>query len=229
MKHNQQRNRSQTRRNQYSSELSEYPDYGQNTYQRNDAQDMRNRWMPSQSSSNFNKPYYNQQAFDYDDNNNYESRNHDYEGGNYDMNQGRRGGEYYGSNQRSYMPYNQDSFSRTQNTSSRGEFYGKAPKNYERSDERIKEEICDRLMSQGMFDPSDVEIEVKDGVVSLQGNVDSRSTKYQLEEISEGILGVKDIDNKVKVSSSSKNTEDQKTSGTTNIGAYRSQSSGSRK
>ena len=63
---------------------------------------------------------------------------------------------------------------------------GKAPKGYVRSDERLKEMICERLMQDGNIDASDVEIRVASGLVTLEGSVDSRMAKYQIEDIDRG-------------------------------------------
>src|SRR5256885_12501149 len=43
---------------------------------------------------------------------------------------------------------------------------GRGPKGYRRSDERIREEVMERLTFSPDIDASDVEVEVQDGVVS---------------------------------------------------------------
>jgi hypothetical protein len=76
---------------------------------------------------------------------------------------------------------------------------GKAPKGYRRSDERIREDVCDRLMQRHDVDASDVDIQVKDGEVIMSGYVHERRAKRQIEDIAEDVLGVKDVTNHVKV------------------------------
>jgi hypothetical protein len=76
---------------------------------------------------------------------------------------------------------------------------GKAPRGYQRSDERLREMICERLMEDGRVDASDVEIAVKDGCVKLDGSVDSRMAKYQIEDMIES-FGVSDVQNNLRVS-----------------------------
>jgi hypothetical protein len=76
---------------------------------------------------------------------------------------------------------------------------GKAPRGYQRSDERLREMICERLMEDGKLDASDVEVDVKDGRVTLDGCVDSRMAKYQIEDMIEQI-GVDDVQNNLRVS-----------------------------
>lgn len=77
---------------------------------------------------------------------------------------------------------------------------GRAPKGYTRSDDRIKEEICERLMSHPYADASDVNIEVKSGIVTLVGSVKARHIKHEIENVAESCMGVKDIENHIRVS-----------------------------
>lgn len=76
---------------------------------------------------------------------------------------------------------------------------GKAPKGYTRSDQRIKEDISDRLMQTNDVDASDVEIAVQNGEVTLTGTVGSRHCKYGVEHVAESVLGVSDVINQVRV------------------------------
>jgi hypothetical protein len=84
----------------------------------------------------------------------------------------------------------------------RGEYYprpmGRAPKGYVRSDERIKEDICDRLMAS-WIDAENIEIEVRAGEVTLAGMVEDRPSKRAIEDIIERVLGVKDVHNTIHV------------------------------
>jgi len=81
----------------------------------------------------------------------------------------------------------------------RGPYTGVGPKGYQRSDERLKDEVCDRLAQDGEIDASDIKVEVKNREVTLSGTVESRTTKYNVEELVDDISGVKDIDNRIKV------------------------------
>jgi hypothetical protein len=81
-----------------------------------------------------------------------------------------------------------------------GGFRGRGPKGYERSDERLREIICERLTDDPRVDASDVHIEVKDKVAKLTGQVPDRRTKYEIEDVVEH-CGVKDIDNQLRVRS----------------------------
>ena len=81
----------------------------------------------------------------------------------------------------------------------RGRFFGRGPKGYRRSSERIQEEISDRLMTHPDIDASDIEVRVGDGVVTLMGTVEDRHEKRLAEYIAEDALGVDDVDNQLKV------------------------------
>lgn len=77
---------------------------------------------------------------------------------------------------------------------------GVDPKGYTRSDERVREGVCEHLSRSGL-DVSDVEVNVKNGEVTLQGTVPDRRTKRAVEDCVEDCAGVKDVENRVKVSS----------------------------
>jgi len=81
----------------------------------------------------------------------------------------------------------------------RKSFSGVGPKNYKRSDTRIEEEVCNVLMKDRNIDASDIEVHVRDGVVLLSGTVDSRMDKIEAEMAIEGIAGVEDIQNEIKL------------------------------
>ena len=68
-----------------------------------------------------------------------------------------------------------------------------------RSDERLKEDICERMYTSTECDTSDVTVEVKSGVVTLEGTVSDRRSKYMLEEMLDNVPGVKDVENRVRI------------------------------
>lgn len=74
---------------------------------------------------------------------------------------------------------------------------GRGPKNYLRSDERIREDLCERLTDDPFIDAGDITIEVKNGVVTLTGSVEARHLKHRVEDLADHCSGVKDIDNKL--------------------------------
>lgn len=78
-------------------------------------------------------------------------------------------------------------------------YIGRGPRGYQRGDERIREELCDRLTDDPRIDASDVEVQVKGGEISLAGSVRSRDEKRFTEELAERITGVRDVSNHLKV------------------------------
>jgi osmotically-inducible protein OsmY len=83
-----------------------------------------------------------------------------------------------------------------------GQHYGKGPKGYQRSDERIKEMISERLHDDPEIDASEVSITVQGGKVTLDGTVDSRHCKNAIEDIAEQ-FGVQDVQNNLRVQKTS--------------------------
>src|SRR5690606_33268259 len=51
---------------------------------------------------------------------------------------------------------------------------GRGPKNYTRTDQRITEDLCERLTDDDDVDAGDIEVMVKDGVATLTGTVPRR-------------------------------------------------------
>ena len=105
-----------------------------------------------------------------------------------------RGGEFdrdyghseYGSGQR-HSQYEQ------------GPHFGRGPKGYRRSDERIEEDINERLTQHPFLDATELQVSVQNGDVVLSGIVDDRNAKRIAEDIAESVSGVKDIQNQIRV------------------------------
>jgi BON domain len=60
---------------------------------------------------------------------------------------------------------------------------GKGPSGYQRSDERQREIACELLTEDPRIDATDVDVRVQDGQITLTGFVDSRRTKFLIEEL----------------------------------------------
>lgn len=75
---------------------------------------------------------------------------------------------------------------------------GRGPKNYARSDERIREDVCERL-EDADIDVSDIEVGVRDGEVILEGCVDERWSKREAEDIACSVRGVRDCHNQLRI------------------------------
>lgn len=77
--------------------------------------------------------------------------------------------------------------------------YPPGPKGYQRSDERLREDISERLLQAEHIDSSDVTVEVTGGKVRLEGTVPERRMKHAIEDLVDACPGVQDIENRLKV------------------------------
>jgi hypothetical protein len=77
--------------------------------------------------------------------------------------------------------------------------YPPGPKGYQRSDERLREDISERLMQARYIDSSDVTVEVSAAKVVLDGTVPERRMKHAIEDLADACPGVQDIDNRIRV------------------------------
>jgi hypothetical protein len=79
--------------------------------------------------------------------------------------------------------------------------YPMGPKGYQRSDERLREDISERLMEAYEIDSSEVTVEVLGGKVVLEGTVPDRYMKHAIEDLADAAPGVQDVDNRIRVAS----------------------------
>ncbi len=110
------------------------------------------------------------------------------------------------------------------------------PKNYKRSDDRIFEDVCERISDQPYLDSSEVEVEVSDCQVTIKGTVTERWMKHQIEDIADEVRGVKEVENQIRVrpQGASQDEEDEEHKPSSNGGgtgksSSRKSSSGSSK
>jgi len=80
-----------------------------------------------------------------------------------------------------------------------GDFRGVGPRGYRRSDERIAEDVIDRLTEDPRLDASGIEVSVAGGEVTLSGQVRSRSDKRRAEDQADGVSGVTHVQNNLRV------------------------------
>lgn len=92
----------------------------------------------------------------------------------------------------------------------RGQHFGKGPKGWKRSDEIMREDVCEALYRDPYIDASDIEVSVKDSCVHLRGTVDSRDVKRAAEDCAERLLGVEDVRNELSVKRANDNRETSK-------------------
>jgi hypothetical protein len=79
---------------------------------------------------------------------------------------------------------------------------GRGPKNYARSDERINEEVHERLTDDSWLDASNIDVAVSDGEVTLSGTVADRQAKHRAERLVEDLSGVKHVQNNLRIAES---------------------------
>ena len=73
------------------------------------------------------------------------------------------------------------------------------PKSYQRSDERLREDISERLLADRYIDCSDVTVEVSGAKVVLDGTVPERRMKHAIEDLVDACPGLQDIENRIRV------------------------------
>jgi osmotically-inducible protein OsmY len=97
--------------------------------------------------------------------------------------------------------FGDDDAERRRQEDERGRDYhrGRGPRGYTRSDERIREDVSDRLTDNPILDASEIEVMVSDGEVTLSGSVDSRYSKRLAEDLADEVSGVKHTQNNLRV------------------------------
>jgi hypothetical protein len=86
------------------------------------------------------------------------------------------------------------------------------PRSFQREDRRIYEDACERLTDDDRIDASDIQVSVANGEVTLSGKVRSRQAKRRATFVVEGVFGVQDVHNNIRI-------EDEQTSAVTNFRA----------
>lgn len=117
------------------------------------------------------------------------------------------GGGYFGDSRSGDQSYNGGQRMYRDDVGDRGRSGGTqgvarrpvGPKGYKRPDERVHEDVCERLAMNRYVDVSDVSVEVTNGVVMLEGTVQARREKYMIEEIAEAVFGVNEVENRLRV------------------------------
>jgi hypothetical protein len=87
----------------------------------------------------------------------------------------------------------------TRSAQSGGLHRGRGPKGYQRSDERLREDICERLTDDPDIDATEIGIEVSSGEVTLSGSVPDRHMKRAAEDLIEECSGVKQVHNGLRI------------------------------
>ena len=85
-------------------------------------------------------------------------------------------------------------------------FFGKGPKGFRRTDEKIRDEVCEALYRDNSVDASEIEVSVKDAEVILSGTVSGRRMKRLAEDCADSVSGVSDVRNEIRVQPLSEKT-----------------------
>lgn len=91
-----------------------------------------------------------------------------------------------------------------------GRFAGRGPKGWSRKDDRIMEDVCQRLTDHPDIDASEVEVKVESGEVTVSGTVDSRAVKRMVEDVVEQVSGVRDVHNQLRVKREAQTSEQER-------------------
>jgi hypothetical protein len=76
---------------------------------------------------------------------------------------------------------------------------GKLPKNFAYSDDKLRERICEMLADHDLIDPSNVDIQVKSGEVTITGTIEDRHQKRLIDDMVQNVPGVQDVHLSIKV------------------------------
>lgn len=129
-----------------------------------------------------------------------------------------RGGEYADDGRReegrSWLERAGEKVSAFFGAEDEGRYRGRGPKGYRRSDDRIREDVSDRLTDDPWLDASSIEVEVRECEVVLKGAVNSREDKRRAEHLSEAISGVRNVQNHLRVEDGQSTTYGQTTTTT---------------
>lgn len=74
-----------------------------------------------------------------------------------------------------------------------GPHQGRGPQGWRRSDQRVREDVCERLSEDRLIDARGIEVEVRDGVVTLGGEAYGASDPTRASQIARAVHGVKDV------------------------------------
>jgi hypothetical protein len=95
------------------------------------------------------------------------------------------------------------------------DYRGVGPRNYTRSDERIREDLNERLTEAYDLDAGGITVEVENGVATLGGSVPQRWMKHRAEDLVDACIGVRDVHNRILVGGETAGTASGGTTGTT--------------
>ncbi|MCV2869091.1 BON domain-containing protein [Defluviimonas sp. WL0002] len=81
----------------------------------------------------------------------------------------------------------------------KADYTGVGPRNYQRPDSRINDDLHDRLTDDPIVDASEITVKVLDGEVTLDGEVDTLPEKRRAEDCADHVRGVGHVQNNLRV------------------------------
>jgi osmotically-inducible protein OsmY len=110
------------------------------------------------------------------------------------------GRSQYGQSNYGQSDYGRSNYGQSgRGMSGQGQHSGRGPKGYKRGDERIQEDINEQLTHHSEIDAGEIEVKVSNGEVTLTGTVDNREAKRMAEDVAEGVSGVTEVQNQIRV------------------------------
>jgi osmotically-inducible protein OsmY len=88
---------------------------------------------------------------------------------------------------------------------------GNGPKGYRRSDERLLEDVCERLTRHGWLDASGIKVSCERGEIVLRGRVNNRDARRLAEACAHSVSGVQQVQNKLKLRTFDRKTGPKRT------------------
>jgi hypothetical protein len=95
---------------------------------------------------------------------------------------------------------------------------GLGPKNYRRSDERIREDVCE-MLTDADLDAREIDVKVRDGEVTLEGSVTDRWSKREAEDVVCQVRGVRDCHNQLRLEQRTQQAQSGRGNGRTSTNA----------
>jgi hypothetical protein len=80
-----------------------------------------------------------------------------------------------------------------------GPYVGRGPRGYQRSRERLLEDVNEALTRDPDLDPTDIDVQVEGDEVTLLGRVASRRDRRHAEDLAAAVPGVRDVQNRLRV------------------------------
>ncbi len=81
----------------------------------------------------------------------------------------------------------------------RRRYRGLGPRDYQRSEMRIREDVNDQLLLNDEIDAREIEVQVEGSTVILRGGVANRFQKRLAEAVADAVAGVTDVENRLRI------------------------------